>query len=67
MDCLDSFVQRKARETFDNTVAVGGAHAFGFLMGLDAFLIANGQEPKTFTRRGVMRWMEVILCGHDDV
>ena len=48
---------------FENTVRTGGSQAFGVMVGLDAFRIANGQEPKTFTRRGVMRWMECVNHG----
>lgn len=56
----------ESRETFENTLAVGGFHAFGVMMGFDAFRVAIGQEPTTFTRCGVMRWMEVVCqsCTH---
>ena len=59
-------VRPEAREVFENTVAVGGSHAFGVMIGFDAFRIAVGQEPATFTRRGVMRWMEAVSQPYYD-
>ena len=60
-DRLPDWALRPAsRETYENTIAVGGHHAFGVMMGCDAWRVANGQEPRTFTRRGVRRWMEIV-------
>jgi hypothetical protein len=61
----DWAIRPEARQTFENTYRVS-RQSLPVLMGLDAMRLCMGKEPATFTRAGVLHWMDVVKSDQPD-
>jgi hypothetical protein len=57
----DWAIRREARQYFENTYRVS-RESLPVLMGFDAMRMCMGQEPATFTREGVLHWIDIVAA-----